>query len=328
MNTPIRIAISAELSDEMSQALTIPHSIQIVNGQENGAMANLLSNTDVMVSGSYRSDWNRQDTPNAVRLLHAVGAGIDDIDLAALPAGCTVCNVYGHERGVAEQAFTHILALHKSLLRLDRNLRQGNWTPELPYIPELRHCNLLIIGLGHIGVELARWGNFLEMNVGAVTRNPSPERSAGLNLSRFGSFDDLDSFLPWADFVVVAIPAAPESIDLIDTAQLALMKPTACIVNVGRARVINERALYQALSERTIGGAGLDVWYQYPAAEDQIMQPSTMPFHELDNVILTAHKPTIETMEYRLKKIAQNIERFSRREKLDNVVYVTPDSLN
>lgn len=97
------------------------------------------------------------------------------------------------------------------------------------------------------------------------------------------------------------------------------MKSSAYIVNVGRGPVLNEDALYHALKTRQIAGAGLDVWYNYPAP-GQNLRPSRQPFHELDNVIMTPHKPTIETMSYRWKEIAANLNRFSRGEALVSVV--------
>jgi len=98
------------------------------------------------------------------------------------------------------------------------------------------------------------------------------------------------------------------------------MKPGAFIINVGRGPVLNEDALYDALKTRRIAGAGLDVWYQYPAP-GQNRQPARLPFHELDNVIMTPHKPTIETMAYRWREIVANLGRFSRGEALHSVVH-------
>lgn len=98
------------------------------------------------------------------------------------------------------------------------------------------------------------------------------------------------------------------------------MKPGAFIINVGRAAVINEEALYRALQNRRIAGAGLDVWYQYPAPGQDRM-PARLPFQELDNVIMTPHKPTAETMAYRWKQIAANIGRLARGEPLACVVH-------
>lgn len=99
------------------------------------------------------------------------------------------------------------------------------------------------------------------------------------------------------------------------------MKPTACLVNVGRGPVVNEEALYEALRTRRIAGAGFDVWYQYPSRPGQIQRPGRFPFHELDNIIMTPHKPTLETMAYRWRAIAGNIARLVRGEPLLRVVH-------
>ena len=209
--------------------------------------------------------------------------------------------------------------------RLARNtdaaLRKGDWTPERVYLPELRGRNLLILGLGHIGAQLARWGQFLEMKVTALTRNPSKARDGKPAVHTLGALGDLAKHLGEADFIVVAIPSCPDTADLIGAREFHRMKKGAFLINVGRARVVNEEALYEALRSRRIAGAGLDVWYQYPDPPGEKKFPSRFPFQELDNVIMTPHKPTIETMEYRWGKIAENIACFARGEALSNVVF-------
>ena len=316
--TPLQIATHRNFLSELGPQLTVPHVLRDIAGLDNGAMAELLATTDVLVSGAYPAAWRSAGGP--LRLIQSTGAGVDGIDFPSVPAGCTVCNVYGHQRGVAEQAFMLMLALQKGLFRLDAALRQGNWTPQRPYLPEMNGRRLLVLGLGHIGRELVRWGQFLDMDVTVLTRTPAPERAHELGLRAFGGLTALHAHLPEADFVVVAVPAAEGTTNLIGTREFALMKPGAFIVNVGRGPVINEEALYEALRTRRIAGAGLDVWYQYPApGQDRL--PSRLPFQELDNVIMTPHKPTTETMAYRWKEIAANIARLQRGEPLVCIVH-------
>lgn len=324
--TALKILIPEVFAKELSAKLKIPHTLRTIGREDDAQIAGILADTDVLVSGTYRAAWRGDRKKDFPRLVHSPGAGIDDINLAALPPGCRVCNVYGHERGVSEQAFMMMLALQRNLLNLDAALRKGDWTPRPVYLPELRHRNLLILGLGHIGMQLARWGRFLEMNVTALTRSPSKVRGEELGLRAVGGLDELGKHLEDADFIVVAIPSAPETTDLIGGREFQQMKPGAFLINVGRARVVNEEALYQALRSRRIAGAGLDVWYQYPDSDDEKKLPSRFPFQELDNVIMTPHKPTIETMEYRWGKIAENIGCFARGEPLDNVVHTAPGS--
>jgi phosphoglycerate dehydrogenase-like enzyme len=309
---PLQIAIHRNFADELARELTIPHRLTAFKDETDAEMAALLATTDVLVSGAYRPAWRPAD-PTRLRLVHSTGAGTDGIAFGALPAGCVVCNVYGHERGVAEQAFLLMLALQRGLLALDANLRRGDWTPQRPYLPEMRDRSLLILGYGHIGQELVRWGQFLGMTVRVLTRTPDRVRQAAPAGVAVGPLAELRARLLEADFVVVAIPAAAGTLDLIGAPEFALMKSTAFLINVGRGPVVNEQDLYTALKTRRIAGAGLDVWYQYPTP-GQTRMPATCAFQELDNVIMTPHKPTFETMAYRWKEIAANIGRIVRGE--------------
>jgi phosphoglycerate dehydrogenase-like enzyme len=312
---------ASELSSELaSQTFASPPVLRTIAGQTDAEIAMMVAETDVLVSGEFRSAWRGAGNVSRLRLVHSVGAGIDAIDLKSLPPGCKVCNVYGHERGVAEHAFMMMLALQRDLFRMDAALRKGDWTPQRIYLPELGKRNLLILGFGHIGAELARWGSFLDMNVTALTRSPGKPRSDKPVSCAIGSLNDLAKHLPSADFIVVAIPATLETTALVGEREFQLMKPTAFLINVGRARVVNEEALYNALRSRRIAGAGFDVWYEYPERLEDSKFPSRFPLHELDNVIMTPHKPTIETMAYRWAKIAENISRFARGEPLENLV--------
>ena len=315
---PLKIVVPRLFAPDLGAQLMMPHELVPFSGQDDAAMAGLLADADVLVNGAYRPAW-KPAAGAPLRLIHSTGAGVDGIDFPSVPTGCTVCNVYGHERGVAEQAFMHMLALHKGLFRLDSALRKGDWVPERPYLPEMIGRHLLVLGAGQIGRELVRWGRFLGMEVTVLTRRPSGAR-ASPGVRRLGGLDELPAHLPQADFVVVAIPAAAGTIDLISAREFALMKSTAFIINVGRGPVINEPALYDALRTKRIAGAGLDVWYQYPKAPGQIQRPAQCPFHELDNIIMTPHKPTAETMAYRWRAIAGNIVRLVAGEPLLRIV--------
>jgi len=317
----LTILTSKDFAPELSAVLDTPHLLEIIPEQDDARTARMLLETDVLVWPEFRPEWRGTQENRRLRLVHSSGAGVDGIDRASLPPGCRVCNVYGHERALAEMAFMHMLALQKSLFRLDSALRRGDWTTDMRYLPELRNRNLLILGLGHVGSELVRWGQFMGMNVTALTRSPSKERAEKAGLRTIGSLSELGSHLRSADFVVVAIPASNETVDMIGEKEFRQMKPSAFLINVGRALVVNEQALYEALRTRRIAGAGLDVWYQYPEGSSDLRLPSRFPIQELDNVIMTPHKPTKETMAYRWGKIAENIGRFARGEPLENVVY-------
>ena len=136
---------------------------------------------------------------------------------------------------------------------------------------------------------------------------------------------DLDRMLPQCDALVVAAGLAPETRGLIDARRLALMKPTAVLINIGRAAIVEEEALFTALKDKKIGGAALDVWWRYPAPGTPDPRPSAFAFHELPNVLMTPHCScsTEATRDRRWAQAAGNLDRFVRGEALHNVVAVT-----
>lgn len=314
----LRVVTTERIAPDLRSALQIPCEISTFDSQSSDeAVASLTATADAFVGAEFRAAW----TSNSLRLVQVPGAGADGIDRAGLPPGCRLCNVYGHERAVAEHVFLLALALNKDLFSLDRNFRKGSWRWEDRMTPELRGRKMLVLGLGRIGAELARWGQFFRMEVSGVSRTLSAERAAELGLADSGTFADLPRLLPTADFVVVALPATPETTDLLDANAFSLMKPTAFFINVGRAPVANEAALYEALRDRRIAGAGLDVWYQYPKpGEDRL--PSQLPFWDLENVIMTPHNGglTPETMQARWVAIAENLRRLAAGEPLDYIL--------
>jgi len=117
----------------------------------------------------------------------------------------------------------------------------------------------------------------------------------------------------------------PETTGLIDARRLSLMRSSAFLINIARGQIVDEDAIYSVLRDRTIGGAALDVWWQYPNATEPERRGSRHPFHELPNVIATPHNSgwTDGMVERRWDEIADNINRFVRGEPLENIVVVT-----
>jgi len=320
---PIRILLLEKYMDTMHQLLPMPHELVPFHNETDESYAHKLRDVDVMISSFVKGQWLTAASP--LRLIQGIGAGTEGIDLAALPPGCTVCNVYGHEWAVAEYCFMTMAMLNREIRQQDAALRLGDWGGGA-FRSELRGRNLLVLGLGHIGAEVARWGSFYGMHVTGLTRTPSAARRQELGLKEIGSLSDLPAFLPAADFVVVAIPHTAETTAFIGEAELAAMKPTAYLVNVARGPVVDERSLYVALHDKVIAGAANDVWYIYPNALDETRRPATYPFHELPNIIMSPHNAgtTDGTMSYRFEFIAENIGRFYRGDPLQNVVHIVP----
>jgi phosphoglycerate dehydrogenase-like enzyme len=245
-----------------------------------------------------------------LRLVHASGAGCDSIALDAL-SGIPVCNVFHHERAIAEYVMMTVLALDRDLFQKDRDLRQGLWAGSCvqgpPLATEITGKTLGILGFGHIGKEVARLAGAFEMEI----------RSLRSGHSRA----ELEALLGASDFLAVCCPLTAETRGLIGAAELAKMRPTASLINVARGEVVDETALYEALRDRRIRSAAIDVWYQYP--KDGVPRmPSQFPFEKLDNVILTPHCSawTERVVAFRFRDIAANIDRLVAGEPLVNVV--------
>jgi phosphoglycerate dehydrogenase-like enzyme len=261
-----------------------------------------------------------------LRLVHVLGAGWDGIAVAALPRGCALCNVYEHEVAMAEWTLMGMLALARSLITYDRDLRTGVWgTPnrfEGEPDRDLRGRVVGIVGYGRIGREVARLAGALGMETLAVTRSPERAGPAADSLRWIGDMDSLSRLLNESDFVVLALPLDDSTRGLIAAAELQLLGPDGYLVNLARGPLVEEEALYLALRDRQIAGAALDVWYRYPAAADEIVRPASFPFWELDNVVMTPHSAgfTRSTFERRWHFIVDQLRRLECGGTLQNIV--------
>lgn len=265
----------------------------------------------------------RHPFPQAARLYQCVGAGIDAIDRARLPAGCTLCNVYGHEGPIAEYVVAALLGRHIPFAEADAGLRAGSWHWLAGRPDNLREewsgSRLGIVGYGHIGREVARKAKAFDVVVHVANRS---FRGDDRHVDRAWPLEDLPRMCAEVDALVVTLPDAPETRGLVDAACFAALPPHAVVLNVGRGTVIEEQALYEALREQRIGGAVIDTWYVYPSAEDPRPQPSHLPFHELSNVVMTPHMSawTRGLIRRRQAVMIENVRRLQAREPLVNVV--------
>ena len=320
----LRVLVLDRFAAVLSEVIPVPHEIITFSGNSDEEMAALLQNTDVFISSTFKPAWATPDMSD-LRLIQGVGAGTEGIDFSAVPEGVTVCNVYGHGYSVAEYTFMTMTVLSRELIAQDRDMRRGDWGGGV-FRKGLQERTLLMLGLGHIGEEIARWANFLRMKVIGLTRSPSPERGEELGLAAVGGLDELHHYLPQADYVVVAIPHTPETTGFIGEAEFGLMKSAAFLINVARGPVVDESSLYNALHNWRIAGAAIDVWYHYPATLDESVMPATYLLHELDNIIMTPHNAgtTDGTMAYRFNFMGQNIRRLALGEPLQNIVWPDP----
>lgn len=258
-----------------------------------------------------------------LRLVQVPGAGYDGIDLKALPAGAALCNCFEHEPGVSEYAMLAMLEWSVRLGKADADMRRGDWSRSSRFggAPdgELAGRTVAIVGLGRIGRAVAKRAKAFEMRVVAANRTV---RTGEPNVDALYGLDRLADALREADFVVLGCALTDETRGLIDAKALAAMKPNAVIVNVARGPVIDEKALYEALAARRIGGAVIDTWWRYPAGPADDLAAWPHRFDRLDNVILSAHIAgwTTGTVERRTRVMAENLDRLARGETLANII--------
>lgn len=261
-----------------------------------------------------------------LRLIQVFGAGYERVELAAVPPGCSVCNCFEHEHGIAEYVIMAMLVLSRDLLQLDRGLRQGAWLHSWAWggapRPELRGRTLGIVGLGRIGQATARLARAFGMTVVGTKGRPEPALAEELGLAFLGGPGDLAVVLRQSDFLLLSAPLGPATRGMIGEPELAMLPRGAVLINVARARLVDEAALYAALASGHLGGAALDVWYVYPRRGERRL-PATFPFHELPNVLLTPHIAgwTTGTIEGRVREVAAQLDRLARGEPLQNVVW-------
>jgi len=262
-----------------------------------------------------------------LQLYQVPGAGYAGISLDRIPPTAAVCNCYGHEKAVAEYVFAAILDDRVPLHAADRQLRQGRWTHGIEGTaaprPELSGTTIGILGYGHIGRCIASRARGFDMKVMVASRtDPGPD----LCVDEFLPVAEIDSFWGRADWLVVCLPLSPATEGLVDASVFERMRSNAVIVNVGRGPIINEEALFRALSERIIRGAIVDTWYNYPIPGSKITHPGRFPFEELDNILMTPHFSgwSQGTLDRRQRVIADNCLSCMTGSPLLNVVRPAP----
>lgn len=202
----------------------------------------------------------------------------------------SVHNLHHNAVPVAESAVALMISAARRIHQVDHCLRKGDWSPR--YMPRLSFTMLtgrtaVILGYGQIGREIARRLKGLDMNVIGIKRTIEDDHD---EYAQLYSQDRFREILPRAEVLIISLPLTDDTKKLIGESELKLLPPKAILVNIARGPIVVEEALFTALKERRIC-AGLDVWYEYPREADQRNNtfPGNLPFHELDNIIMTPH---------------------------------------
>ena len=203
-----------------------------------------------------------------------------------------VYNLHHNTAATAEMVIALLLAATRKLIPFDRIFRTGDWSPRFQTNESmvLDGRTALILGYGSIGCRTASVCQALGMVVLATRRSAQKVYNDGQ--AEVHPSNDLDSLLPRTDALIITLPLTPETDGLINTRRLALLPPGGVLVNVGRGKIVEQHALYNALVSGHLRGAGLDVWYNYPVNKEEEAHtlPADVPFHELENVVMSPHR--------------------------------------
>jgi phosphoglycerate dehydrogenase-like enzyme len=288
-----------------------PYTKVIVEGNKEKAL-NYLNEIDILVDGN-----PSVGLLNGQRLKHVIVpfVGIEPSLREALleRPHIKLYNSHYNAGFVAQHTLSLLLACANRLVEADMNLRKGDWRQRYDRLNSLYldGKNCLLLGYGAIGKKLVGMVQSFGMNVSVLKRSASPEE----NLTVYTT-QQLHEALANADAIICSLPETPETFNLLDKAAFASMKPSGILVNVGRGKVIDQYALYDALKSNHLLAAGIDVWWNYPKNEKARANtfPSDAPLHELPNIIMSPHRAnqTMGEEQVRLEDIAQTVQAIAR----------------
>ncbi|MBI2183917.1 MAG: D-2-hydroxyacid dehydrogenase [Thaumarchaeota archaeon] len=240
------------------------------------------------------------DTAKKLKAVGRAGSGVDNIDVKAAQAkGIAVVNSpEALTNGVAELVIGLMISAARGIPKADAAVRRGEWPKQGIMGTELRGKTLGIVGMGKIGLRLAKFANVFDMKILGYDVVKIDEKI----LAEVGAkIVDLDSLLRESDFVSIHVPLLTETRQMINAYKIGLMKSSAFLINTSRGKVIDENALYETLSQKKIRGAALDVFESEPPVGSKII---TLP-----NVICTPHigSQTVESQDLTTTLLAEKL---------------------
>jgi D-3-phosphoglycerate dehydrogenase len=274
------VLIAEELSPATVDALGPDFDVRQVDGTDRAALLAGLADADaILVRSATQVDAEAIAAAPRLKVVARAGVGLDNVDIrSATTAGVMVVNApTSNIVSAAELTVGHILSLARHIPPAHAALAEGQWKRSKYTGVEVFEKTVGIIGLGRIGALITARMQAFGTRVVAYDPYVTAARAQQLGVTLL----PLDDLLRQSDFVTIHMPKTPETTGMISTAQFALMKPTAFVVNVARGGLIDEDALHTALTTGAIAGAGLDVFVSEP--------PTGSPLLALDNVVVTPH---------------------------------------
>ena len=292
--------------------------IRVVNASapDPVSLGSALGTADALIVRSAEVNRTMLGQARRLKLIGVHGVGVDAIDIAAATEhGVIVANTPGsNAQAVAEQAIALMFAVAKRVPLADRTVRQGDFFAFKYRVPliELEGSTFGVVGFGNIGQRAARMAKGLGMRVVTYSPNAPDSVLAEIGVERARS---LEALLGEADIVSIHVGLNERTHNLIGRQELALMKPTALLINTGRGGTVDEIALAEVLAEERLAGAGLDVFAVEPMPYDH-------PLLALDNVVVSPHNggSTAASMSRTARAVARHVVEVSRGQKPTQVL--------
>lgn len=310
----MKIVIAEKVSANAVQVLKQEQDWTVVTPEKiDGNLPAAIADADALIVRS-AVDVNAEILrgANKLRVIGRAGVGVDNIDLeAATKAGIAVMNTPGANAvAVAEHTFALMLALARHLTRADSTTRAGKWEKKSLQGSELRGKVLGIVGLGRIGLEVAKRAKAFEMKIIAH----DPFVAAPVARQHDIQLAELDQVYASADYLSLHVGLTPQTRGMIDKKALAKMKGGVRIINCARGELLDEAALAEALTSKHVAGAALDVFAEEP--------PKNSPLLGLENVVATPHiaGSTHEAQDAVGVQIASQVREYLKRGVIQNAV--------
>jgi D-3-phosphoglycerate dehydrogenase len=274
------VLIAEELSPATVEALGPDFEIRHCDGADRTALLTAIADVDaILIRSATQVDAEALAAARQLKVVARAGVGLDNVDVsAATKAGVMVVNApQSNITSAAELAVALLLASARHVAAAHASLKAGQWKRSKYTGVEVAEKTVGVVGLGRIGALVAARLAAFDVTLIAYDPYVSPARATQLGV-RLVSLDEL---LRDSDFITVHLPKTPETVGLIGDEQLRMVKPTVHIVNAARGGIVDEAALYSALKEGRVAGAGLDVYAKEPCTDS--------PLFELDNVVALPH---------------------------------------
>lgn len=319
-DSKLRILITDNLSSAGLAILNESPELEVVMGSPENVREQLQDVDGVVIRSGTKLTAEVLEGQPRLKVIVRAGVGVDNVDLdAATREGIIVMNTpTGNTTSTAEHAFALMLSLSRNVPQSVAKMREGGWDRKKYTGSQLAGKTLAVIGLGRIGLTLARRALAFEMKVIGYDPFLSEERARefGIELHR-----EVDDIIDKCDYISVHTPLTDETRNLINADRLKRMRPGARIVNCARGGIVNEDDLIEAVKAGTIAGAALDVYPSEPPDEDD-------PIRGVDNIITTPHlgASTAEAQENVAVEAAEIIKAFLVDNEVRHAINMAPIS--